>query len=159
MAGAPELKAQIEAERGGQPFLVLRDGEGEQAIITIDLGHDQGALGRPQRVRRRAARLGRGGLDPARRIEVVRGECTLVDDGLPRNGSYVNEDACTGAGAGADGDTIRFGRAAVLYRRPGEGGSEETVVAAESSAAASISPPRAGSSSPSAVLIKGATAS
>ena len=31
-ASAPELKAQIEAERAGRPFLVFRDGEDEQAI-------------------------------------------------------------------------------------------------------------------------------
>ena len=32
---AAELKQQIEAERGGRPFLVLRDGAGEQRILAI----------------------------------------------------------------------------------------------------------------------------
>ena len=32
---AVELKAQIEAERAGGAFLVHRDGEGEQRIVTL----------------------------------------------------------------------------------------------------------------------------
>jgi hypothetical protein len=32
---APELKAQIEAEREGRPFLVFRDGAGEQVIQQL----------------------------------------------------------------------------------------------------------------------------
>ena len=54
-------------------------------------------------------------------IEVVRDECTLVDDGLSRNGSFVNEERVHGRRHLRDGDTIRFGRTAVAYRRPGEG--------------------------------------
>ena len=35
---APELKEQIEAERRGRPFLVFRDGAGEQRIVTVGAG-------------------------------------------------------------------------------------------------------------------------
>ena len=34
-ASAAELKAQLEAERQGQPFLVLRDGDGVQRIVVL----------------------------------------------------------------------------------------------------------------------------
>ena len=61
---AVELKAQIEAEREGRPFLVYRDAEGEQQLVTIDEGTTE--IGRAQRLGRRPARLGRGGLAPAR---------------------------------------------------------------------------------------------
>ena len=39
-----------------------------------------------------------------------------------------------------DGDTLRFGRTTVLFRRPGESAPEATVVATEVPAAATISP-------------------
>ena len=52
-------------------------------------------------------------------IEVVRDECTLVDDGLSRNGSFVNEERCT---AGAIGMGTRALRAdVVVYRAAGRG--------------------------------------
>lgn len=137
---APELKAQIEAERAGDPFLVHRDGDGEQAIVTIAPGTTALWVGRGDSA---DLRLGWdeevSGLHA--QIEVVRGECTLVDDGLSRNGSFVNEERVQGRRRLRDGDTLRFGRTTVLFRRPREGTSvEETVLAAESSAAAAISP-------------------
>ncbi len=45
-ATAPELKAQIEAEREGRPFLVYRDGEGEQRIVPIAAGATELWVGR-----------------------------------------------------------------------------------------------------------------
>ena len=139
VASAPELKAQIEAERVGHPFLVFRDGGGEQRIVAIEPG---------------AAELwvGRGDSTDVRlewdeevsalhaQIEVVRDECTLLDDGLSRNGSFVNEERVHGRRHLRDGDTIRFGRTPVLYRRPGENAPEATAIAAEAAPVASISP-------------------
>lgn len=138
-ASATELKAQIEAEREGRPFLVFRDGEGEQQIVTVGEGATE-------------LWVGRGGAADVRlgwdeevsalhaQIEVVRDECTLLDDGLSRNGSFVNEQRVHGRKHLRDGDTLRFGRTAVLYRRPGDGAAEATVIATEAVAAASVSP-------------------
>ena len=136
---APELKAQIEAERGGRPFLVLRDGEDEQRIVVIE----EQATG---------LWIGRGESADVRldwdeevsalhaQLEVVRDECTLLDDGLSRNGSFVNEDRVDGRRRLRDGDRLRFGRTVIHYRRPGEGAPEATVAASEVPAAATISP-------------------
>ena len=135
---APELKAQIEAERAGRPFLVFRDGGGEQAILPLDAN----------------AELWVGRADSAdvrlewdeevsalhAQIEVVRDECTLVDDGLSRNGSFVNEERVHGRRHLRDGDSLRFGRTLVVYRRPGEDAPEATVVAGELPGAAKVSP-------------------
>jgi pSer/pThr/pTyr-binding forkhead associated (FHA) protein len=136
---AAELKAQIEAERGGRPFLVLRDGEGEQRIVTIDEGTAELWVGRGE-----AAGL-RIDWDEEvsalhAQIEVVAGECTLLDDGLSRNGSFVGTERVHGRKHLRDGDTLRFGRTTVLFRRPGEAAPEATVVASEVPAAAAISP-------------------
>jgi hypothetical protein len=137
---APELKAQIEAERGGDPFLVYREGGGEQVIVTVAPGTTELWVGRGDSA---DVRLGWdeevSGLHA--QVEVVRDECTLVDDGLSRNGSFVNEERVQGRRRLRDGDTLRFGRTTVLFRRPSEGTTlEETAIAAESSAAAAISP-------------------
>ncbi len=135
---APELKAQIEAERAGRPFLVFRDGAGEQVILPIEANAELW--------------VGRSGSADVRlewdeevsalhaQIEVVRDECTLVDDGLSRNGSFVNEQRVHGRRHLRDGDALRFGQTAVVYRRPGEDAPEATVAAGEVPAAATVSP-------------------
>jgi pSer/pThr/pTyr-binding forkhead associated (FHA) protein len=137
---APELKAQIEVERAGRPFLVYRDGEDEQAIVTVEAGTEELWVGRGESA---DLRLGWdeevSGLHA--QIEVVRDECTLVDDGLSRNGSFVNQERVHGRRRLRDGDTIRFGKTTVVFRRPGSGRTgEETVIATEAPAAATISP-------------------
>jgi hypothetical protein len=139
-ASAPELKAQIEAEREGLPFLFFRDAEDSQVIISVQPGADELWVGRSESADVRLHWDEEVSALHAQ-IEVVRDECTLVDDGLSRNGSFVNEERVHGRRHLRDGDTIRFGRTAVQYRRPGAGGgSEETVIAGETSAAATISP-------------------
>jgi hypothetical protein len=133
---AAELKEQIEAERLGRPFLVYRDRDGDQWILVIDEG---------------AAELwvGRGGSTDLRlewdaevsglhaQLEVVRRECTLIDDGLSRNGSFVNGERVGGRRRLRDGDVLRFGATSVLYRAPGATSAEETVLSGD---ARSISP-------------------
>ncbi|HEU5104797.1 MAG TPA: FHA domain-containing protein [Solirubrobacterales bacterium] len=135
---APELKAQIEAERAGRPFLVFRDGGGEQVILPIEANAELW--------------VGRAGSADVRlewdeevsalhaQIEVVRDECTLVDDGLSRNGSFVNEERVHGRRHLRDGDSLRFGRTVLVYRRPGEDAPEATAIAGEVPAAATVSP-------------------
>jgi hypothetical protein len=137
---APELKAQIEAEREGRPFLVFRDSDDEQRIVPIEAGASELWVGRS------------GSADVQfewdeevsglhAQLEIIGDECTLVDDGLSRNGSFVNEARVHGRRRLLDGDALRFGRTAVTYRRPGSGTSaEQTVIATETPAAASISP-------------------
>ena len=82
-----ELRARIDAERAGDPFLVLRDGEGTQRLVG--LGDDAPArlsIGRnpsndvslpwDEEVSRLHAEL-----------ERIGGEWTISDDGLSRNGT------------------------------------------------------------------------
>jgi pSer/pThr/pTyr-binding forkhead associated (FHA) protein len=136
---APELKAQIEAERSGRPFLVLRDGEGEQRIVIVEEGTTELWIGRGE-----AAGLRLDWDEEVSalhaRIEVVGAECTLLDDGLSRNGSFVGGERVHGRRRLRDGDTLRFGRTTMLFRRPDESAPEATVVASETPAAATVSP-------------------
>lgn len=136
---APELKAQIEAERGGRPFLVYRDGEGEQRIVVVEEGMTALWVGRGESADLRLDWDEEVSALHAQ-IEVVRDECTVLDDGLSRNGSFVCEERVDGRRRLRDGDTLRFGRTGVLFRRPGESAPEATVAASQVQAGASVSP-------------------
>ena len=136
---APELKAQIEAERGGRPFLVFRDGGGEQRIIVVVEGTATLWVGRGESADLRLDWDEEVSALHAQ-IEVVRDECTLLDDGLSRNGSFVGERRVDGRQRLRDGDTLRFGRTTVLFRRPGEDAPEATVAAGQVPAGAAVSP-------------------
>ncbi|MDX6586120.1 MAG: hypothetical protein QOI31_593 [Solirubrobacterales bacterium] len=136
---APELKAQIEAEREGRPFLVYRDGAGQQVILPIQEGATELWVGR-----REVADI-RLDFDEEvsglhAQIEFVGGDGTLVDDGLSRNGSYVNGERVRGRKVLRDGDVMRFGRSLVLFRAPGGESAEATVISADLLDAGGISP-------------------
>ncbi len=136
---APELKAQIETERLGRPFFVYRDAAGEQRILAIE--EDAGELW-----------IGRSGSADIRldfdaevsglhaQIEVIGAECTLLDDGLSRNGSFVNGERVGGRRRLRDGDVLRFGSTGVLYRAPSQSVAEETVLSGDALTAAGVSP-------------------
>jgi pSer/pThr/pTyr-binding forkhead associated (FHA) protein/DNA-binding CsgD family transcriptional regulator len=112
-----ELRARIEAERAGAPFLVLRDGEGEQRIVTLGPATTRLAIGRnpsndvslqwDEEVSRLHAEL-----------ECIGGEWTISDDGLSRNGTFVNGARAAGRVRLRDGDVIRTGATTIAYRRP-----------------------------------------
>jgi hypothetical protein len=137
---APELKEQIEAERRGVPFLVHRDGDGEQRIIALS-DRDEMWLGRGPSA---AVQLG---WDPEvsslhAQIEIVGSECTLVDDGLSTNGSFVNGERVRGRRRLRDGDVLRLGQTMLLYRSPAEAGAipDSTALSADALGAAGVSP-------------------
>ena len=138
-ATAGELKAQLEAERAGAPFLVYRNEAGEQRILTLGevaseslwIGRRQGCdlcLGWDSEVSGLHAGLERAG-----------GEWTLADDGLSRNGSYVNGERVRGRRLLRDGDMLRFGGSVILYRSPVEGGRDSTVAATDLLTTANLS--------------------
>jgi pSer/pThr/pTyr-binding forkhead associated (FHA) protein len=133
-----ELKEQIEAEREGRPFLVFRDAEGAQRILLMADGRSDLWIGRSPtadislewdaEVSKLHAQL-----------ELVGGDCTLVDDGLSTNGSFVNEERVSGRKRLNDGDIVRTGRTRILFRAPGEV-AESTVVSSDALSAAGVSP-------------------
>ena len=62
-------------------------------------------------------------------LKQLGGELTLVDDGLSRNGSYVNGERVHGRRRLRDGDRMQFGRTVVLVRRPTDGEHRATALA------------------------------
>jgi hypothetical protein len=123
-----ELRERIEAERAGVPFLVLRDGDGAQRLFVLDGAIDRVAVGRSPgndialqwdtEVSRLHAELERLG-----------DEWTAADDGLSRNGSFVNGQRISGRHRLRDGDVLRVGRTQIAYRVPDASVSSPTAVA------------------------------
>ena len=122
-ASAVELKSHIEAERTGFPFLVFRDGLGNQVIHLIE-GADRVALGRSsadvalpwdEQVSRAHAELCRVG-----------DEWVLADDGLSLNGTFLNGTVVQGRRRIHDGDALRVGRTTLLFRNPSEADARTT---------------------------------
>ncbi|HEX2411232.1 MAG TPA: FHA domain-containing protein [Solirubrobacteraceae bacterium] len=131
-----ELQARLEAERRGAPFLVFHDGAGRQVIrelspgtLTVGRGADcDVALGWDREVSRLHAQL-----------EAVGGRWVLVDDGLSRNGSFVNGARVVGRRVLNDGDRLVFGETPVILRAPAAGDSS-TVVVSTGPAAVMLTP-------------------
>ncbi|WP_445152857.1 FHA domain-containing protein [Baekduia sp. Peel2402] len=74
-------------------------------------------------------------------LERIAGEWTLIDDGLSRNGTYVNGTRVSGRARLRDGDVIRIGQTTLGYRRPdAEETVERTVVAGEPVALGDLPP-------------------
>ena len=120
-----ELTSLREAERAGGAFLAYRDDAGDLRLpalddatrVTIGRGeHNDFVLAWDAEVSRTHAQL-----------ELI-GEWTLVDDGLSRNGSFVNGERIAGRRRLADGDVLRLGRTSIVFRAPGPT-SESTAIA------------------------------
>lgn len=125
-ASPAELKERIEFERRGTAFVVYRTEGGEQVIL------DLGGVASPVTIGRRSdndvpltwdAEVSR----VHAQLERVGVEWTLVDDGLSRNGSWLNGDVVHGRRRLRDGDRMCFGETAVTYRAPPDTEPDSTV--------------------------------
>jgi pSer/pThr/pTyr-binding forkhead associated (FHA) protein len=133
-ASPSELEARREAEREGRPFLVFRDGSGNQQLLPLE-SDDSAFTGgnRPFTVGRQpssdvclwwdeqVSRL-------HAQLESVGEDWTIIDDGISRNGSFVNGERVAGRRRLFDGDTLRFGETLIEYRDPRGAGPSSTVV-------------------------------
>jgi pSer/pThr/pTyr-binding forkhead associated (FHA) protein len=119
---ANEVVERLRAARAGTPFVLFRDGDRDQRIVELapetpvmHIGRGPAceiALTWDGEVSRVHALLERAG-----------GHWTLVDDGLSRNGSYVNGQRLHGRRRLAEGDAITIGHTLLIFRAgaPAEG--------------------------------------
>jgi hypothetical protein len=110
-----ELKEVIAAERTGHPFLVWRTDEGEQRILLLDQPQWRVTVGRDPAADLPLAWDAEVSRTHALLEQVGRG-WTLVDDGLSRNGSFVNGERVIGRRRLRDKDRLVFGASVVTYR-------------------------------------------
>jgi pSer/pThr/pTyr-binding forkhead associated (FHA) protein len=133
-----ELKERVETERRGRPFLLYRDGGGHQRIIVLDDEEDKLTVGR-----RPSNPIGLSwDVNVSRvhaQIERVGDAWTIADDGLSRNGTFVNGERLAGRRRLLDGDVMRFGDTLIAYVEPQRGESRVTTDQEDSPLAASVS--------------------
>jgi DNA-binding CsgD family transcriptional regulator len=140
----PELEERLDADRRGSPYLLYRDGEGRQRIVSLAERADRLIVGRDPlsdiplpwdaEVSRAHAQL-----------ERVGAEWAVVDDGLSRNGTFVNGERLRGRRRLAHGDVLRCGDTMLVFRSP--------LAASDATVAAGNAPPPAISQAQRRVLI------
>jgi pSer/pThr/pTyr-binding forkhead associated (FHA) protein len=128
-----ELEARRAAERIGDPFLVYRDDEGRQHIVSLAERASGVTLGR-----REEADISVPWDPEMSRVHaeliLKAGEWTVSDDGLSQNGTWVNGLRLSGRRRLADGDLLRVGRTVFAFCDPGPTGVGPTLVPGELSA-------------------------
>jgi hypothetical protein len=112
-----ELRAFVEAERSGRPFLLFSDAEHRQQLFLLSSDAEAVSVGRrpssdvvldwDNQVSRTHARF-----------ENTGDGWELVDDGLSSNGTFVNDERLSGRRRLNDGDTLRFGSTTVTFHAP-----------------------------------------
>lgn len=125
-----ELKELLAVEREGRPFLALRDGEGKLELFPTGRGGQTRTVGRRGEM---DLQLGWDSEVSGLHAELqgLGGEWTIVDDGLSRNGTFVNGQRVNGRQRLRDGDRIRLGKTVLVYRAGNAEAAQETTVAGE----------------------------
>jgi DNA-binding CsgD family transcriptional regulator len=123
-----ELASRIAWERQGAPFLIYLDGDRRQYITALPEDASTVSIGRlaasdvaltwDTEVSRLHAVL-----------ERVGGEWTVADEGLSRNGSYLNGLRIQGRRRLADGDAITIGRTVLIFRAGARAADRTTATA------------------------------
>jgi hypothetical protein len=116
-----ELKDRLEAEQSGRPHLIYRDGDRRQVIHFLPAGGPPVTVGRAVdrdislRWDAEVSRL-------HARLEAADADWLIVDDGLSRNGTFLNRERVVGQRRLSNADEIRVGRTMLVFiarRLPG----------------------------------------
>jgi len=133
-----DLKAIIQAERTGRAFLHWRGGDGQQLLL---LGEDRERLTVGRRPASDVALV--SDLEVSRShalLETVGGQWTVVDDGMSRNGTFVNGSRVHGRQVLHDRDRMCFGQTQVVFRASDPDQGVSTAQARSAAVAVSLSP-------------------
>ena len=136
-----EHAARENALLAGVPFVVFRDGDGRQQIVALRAEDREVVVGRGPA--QRGIRLHWDPEVSRTHAVLVRlgADWTIVDDGLSRNGTSVNDCQVNGQRRLKDGDRVRCGGVVLEFRDPQRPSETETVPATASEAAsARVSP-------------------
>jgi pSer/pThr/pTyr-binding forkhead associated (FHA) protein len=112
-----ELRARIDAERRGEPFLIYRDGEDHQVILELDPARDRVTIGR-----RATSDLAlRWDPEVSRlhaELERIGDDWVVCDEGLSHNGTFVNHERLQGRRRLRNGDIVALGRTTIAFCVP-----------------------------------------
>ncbi len=114
------------AERQGDPYIVYDDARGARRVLSLPDGWHRVTIGRAM-----AADVPLTWDPDASRVhaELVRlaDAWVVVDDGLSRNGTFVNGERVESRRRLLDGDELRIGSTAIRFRAPFEHGERTQV--------------------------------
>jgi DNA-binding MarR family transcriptional regulator len=130
-----ELQLRIEAERAGLPFLLWRGADGAEQLLTLGAEAGPVTIGRGEGCDVRLER------DPEvsrlhAQLERLGDTWVAVDDGLSRNGTFLNGERVAGRERLANGDVLRCGESLLTFRDPAGVSYDSTLPAAGDSATA-----------------------
>lgn len=132
-ATGSELKMVMDREREGGDFVLLRDDGDDLRLIDLDCDEEWLSVGRdasssiPLTWDREVSRL-------HARLSRVGDAWVVEDDGLSRNGTYLNGERLAGSARLRDRDLLRFGGVPVAFRSASGGSRSETLTSAETEA-------------------------
>lgn len=127
-----ESKAVIAAERSGAPFVFLRDGDERFVVVPLQ-GRQRVTVGRNGDNDLALAFDGRvSGVHAV--LELLGGAWAVEDDGLSRNGTFVNGIRVAGRHRLRDRDWLRAGDTVMVFRDPAEAGDPGTIAATDHAA-------------------------
>lgn len=120
-----ELRERIVAERAGLPFVEYLGSDGGLRLFTLRHGCERVTVGRGEGCDLRLE------LDPEvsrlhAELERLGDDWVLSDDGLSRNGSFVNGERVLSRRRLRDGDTLRCGATLLHFHDPVHPGREST---------------------------------
>jgi hypothetical protein len=112
-----EVERQRRADLHGDPYLLFRDAEGALQVLSLPGSWEQVNIGRSPGAEVSLT------WDPLvstvhAKLERVGDDWVLIDDGLSRNGTYVNDDRLPSRRRLDNGDKLRFGRTLVTFHAP-----------------------------------------
>jgi len=120
-----ELRARLAAGRLGEPFLVYRTVKDGQQILTLHEQLEQATIGRGEGCAVRLeldAEVSRLHAELRRLSDIW----VIGDEGLSRNGTFVNEERLTVRRRLLDGDIIRCGNTLLSFHDPRQSGIAAT---------------------------------
>ncbi len=127
----------IELERLGDAFLLYRDDSGQQRLFPLQATTLQATVGRSEQS---DISLPWDGYVSAVHTEIrhIAGEWTLSDEGLSRNGTFINGQRVSGRQRLRDGDAIRIGGTVIAYHAPKRSRANTTSIAENDAGVAHI---------------------
>jgi hypothetical protein len=138
LASVAERRDRFDAERRAVPFLVYRDQEARQQIVPLGEAGSRLTIGRGS-----AAYIRLEWDEEVSRVhaelERIGNDWVVIDDGLSRNGTFVNGQRLSGRRRLRHGDVVRLGSTTITYSAARQHVSRTTVVAAEMPAQAALS--------------------
>lgn len=127
MSTPADVKTRLDAERAGTPFLIYRDEGGAQRIVTLT-----GVVTIGRRPERDVALVWDTEVSRLHaQLEPVGPDWIVVDDGLSRNGTYVNGERVNGRRRLKDGDRVVVGETPIVFRAPRDASDSTAAITVE----------------------------